>query len=92
MSTDEVEISSQEYLLQKLREIHRTKSEILREICQLKVSDVPIVNCIRSDFHCIKYMTRSLGEIIHSLHPEYEIKTRRRLNKHLDESGWIWAP
>ena len=72
-------------LERRLVEIHRLKFDLLLELVQLEGGPalVSLLNWIRSDIYVIVYMTRTLGEIIHSLHPK---KRARR------EDGWIWAP
>jgi hypothetical protein len=77
---------SQDHFLVRLSEIHETKTDIFKEICQLNVTEGTVFNWIRGDLHCIKYMTRTLAEIIHSLHPDYNIKNKK------NQDGWIWAP
>lgn len=91
-------------ILQELRVIHGLKLELLKEIIQLEIDVkhgqwplVCLLNWIRSDFHLVKYMTRTLGEFIHSLHPDYGYdfirRTRRRKKEREgDEDSWVWAP
>lgn len=85
-------------MLFQLSTNHQFIRQVLHEIVNVEMSinkSLPytsLVYWIRMYLHDIKNMTRTLAEIIHSLNPEYGIKTKQRLKNRTNEDGWIWAP
>ena len=82
--------------MKQSRQNHDVVLGVFHEIVHVEMLEnkslpfISLVYWIRMYIHDIKNMIRTLAEIIHSLHPEYDIQKRKKLKKR--EDGWIWAP
>ena len=86
-------------LLRDLDKIHEEKIELLYDLNILEdyknrlltpdrlYSIVNLLNWIKSDFEAIRDITRTLAELIQSVHPDHDIKRKRALDSSWMERG-----